>query len=109
MAADAFGEVTTQAELLGLYWSKRVTKHPAAEVCLRKAVTQMVDTLGLRADRLTLAEINVSGLQSLLEESVLVQISRNRYVAFRHHILSDYAASRVYLNLANAEHSAKLF
>jgi len=107
-AAD-FGDVTTQVGLLGLYWSKRVTQHgPAAELCLREAVGQMVVARGLRADRLAVAAINPTGFQSLLAESVLVTVADDRYVAFRHHILFDYAASRVYLDAAEADRTAQL-
>lgn len=107
-AAD-FGDVTTQVGLLGLYWSRRVEQHSAAgELCLREAVSQMVATRGLRAERLTVAKIDPSGLQSLLAESVLVTVAGDRYVAFRHHILFDYAASRVYLDAADADRTAQL-
>lgn len=109
VAADAFGDVTTQVGLLGLYWSKRVTQHgPASELCLREVVSQMVAIRGLRADRLTVAAINAAGFQSLLAESVLITVADERYVAFRHHILFDYAASRVYLNAADADRTARL-
>lgn len=109
VSADAFGDVTTQVELLGFYWSKRVVAHgPAAELCLRRAVTRMVAIRGLRADRLDIAEVSPSGLDALLSESVLVTLAGDRYVAFRHHILFDYAASRVYLDATNIEHTAQL-
>jgi hypothetical protein len=109
VSADQFGDVTTQVELLGLYWSKRVTGHgPAAELCLRRAVAQMVEIRGLRADRLHVAEASPAGLESLLAESVLITLAGDRYVAFRHHILFDYAASRVYLDATNVDHTARL-
>src|SRR5262249_40354084 len=105
----AFGEVTTQVELLRLYWAKRVTQHaPASELCLRQAVHQMVAIRGLRADKLRVAQESPEGLRSLLAESVLVNVANDRYVAFRHHILFDYAASRVYLDAGDVEQTAQL-
>jgi hypothetical protein len=109
VSAEAFGEIKTQVELLGLYWSNRVTEYgPSVELCLRDAVTQMVAIRGLRADRLGVAQVSPTGLESLMAESVLVPVAGNRYVAFRHHILFDYAASRVYLSATDIDATAAL-
>jgi hypothetical protein len=97
---EAFREIGTQSQLLDLYWAHRVRKHGlAAEVCLRDVVGNMVEARALRAERLAIAAANANALQNLLHESVLVSVSGEQYVAFRHHILFDFAASRTYLDL----------
>ncbi|MGP9812927.1 ATP-binding protein [Rhodopseudomonas sp. NSM] len=98
VAAERFGEVGSQVQLLSLYWSNRVLKHGLnAELCLKSVVSEMVAIRGLRADRLKVAGATVPGLEALLGESVLIPVAGDKYVAFRHHILFDYAASRVFL------------
>jgi hypothetical protein len=48
---EDFGEVSSQVELLQLYWQRRVERHgTAAELCLRRAVAEMVDGRALRAN-----------------------------------------------------------
>jgi hypothetical protein len=104
---DAFISVSTQAQLLDLYWGHRVLKHGIpAEACLRRIVETMVESRSLQADRLSAGASNSDALENLLRESVLMGVSGERYIAFRHHILFDFAASRVYLDLLNAEHLA---
>jgi hypothetical protein len=104
---DAFSKVGTQLQLLDLYWVHRVNKHGIpAEVCLQQAVTKMVENRALQTERLLAAANNPEALENLLRESVLVSVSGDRYVAFRHHILFDFAASRVYLNLLDVNRLA---
>ncbi len=102
LAPDAFGDVGSQVELLTLYWRYRVDQHgPGAELCLRSAVRQMVNNRTLQARRLDVAEADPAAFNELLRSSVLVAVSGDRYVAFRHHILFDYAASRVFIDPAD--------
>jgi hypothetical protein len=101
---DAFSTVSTQSQLLALYWAHRVLKHGLpAEVCLGQVVEKMVENRSLQAERLSAAATNAAALENLLSESVLVIVSGERYIAFRHHILFDFAASRVYLDVLNAQ------
>jgi hypothetical protein len=94
---DDFGEIGSQVELLQLYWRRRVAQHgTAAELCLRRAVSEMVDGRALRANRLNTAGSCPAAFDALLRENVLVPLAGNLHVGFRHHILFDYAASRVY-------------
>jgi hypothetical protein len=109
MAADAFGDVGSQVELLGLYWGHRVASHgPGAELCLKSAVAEMVTGRILRARRLETAEHDPAAFQNLLHENVLVTLASNRYVAFRHHILFDYAASRLFIDPSNLAETSEL-
>ncbi len=107
---EDFGEVWSQVQLLALYWRHRVSKHGAgAELCLRAAVAQMITARTLRAERLTSAQPDPTAFDKLMGENVLVPVSSDRYISFRHHILFDYAASRVYLDPSNiADTSAVL-
>ena len=96
---EDFGEIGSQVGLLQLYWRHRVERHgTAAELCLRRSVSEMVDGRALRANKLNAAGSDPTAFDTLLRENVLVSLPGDRQVAFRHHILFDYAASRVYLD-----------
>jgi len=106
---EDFGEVSSQVELLQLYWQRRVERHgTAAELCLRRAVAEMVDGRALRANKLDAAGSDPAAFDALLRENVLVPLPGDRHVAFRHHILFDYAASRVYLDPDDISKTAAL-
>lgn len=99
LAANAFGEIDSQVQLLDLYWRHRVAGLGAgAELCVREAVSEMVAHRALRASRTAVARTAPDAFDGLLHESVLTPQSGHRYVAFRHHILFDYSASRLYLD-----------
>ena len=102
VSASAFGGVQTQVELLRMYWDRRVTPlGNAADVVLRAALEQMVTTHTLQAERVQVATLAPSALDGLFEANVLVPMIGGRYVAFRHHILFDYAASRLFIDPLN--------
>jgi hypothetical protein len=102
MRPDAFSEVSTQFQLLELYWSHRVDRYGlAASACLNEVVHGMVETRSLQVDRIPIARHHAGVLEKLLSESVLIPVVGDRHIAFRHHILFDYAASKVYLDLLN--------
>jgi hypothetical protein len=99
LSPEDFGEISSQVGLLQLYWRRRVEQHgTAAELCLRRTVSEMVDTCMLRANKLNAAGTEPAVFDTLLHENVLVLLPGDRHIAFRHHILFDYAASRVYLD-----------
>ena len=51
---EDFGEIGSQVGLLQLYWQHRVERHgTAAELCLRRGVSEMVDGRALRANKST--------------------------------------------------------
>lgn len=109
VSPDAFSAVSTQSQLLDLYWAHRVRKHGlSAEVCLRQVIEQMVEGRSLQVDRLQIASSSAVALENLLHESVLMSVSGERYIAFRHHILFDFAASRVYLDLLQPQNLASV-
>jgi hypothetical protein len=109
LPADALGNVSLQVELLALYWGHRVEQHGnGAELCLRTAVAQMVANRSLQANRLDVAQSDPIALDNLMRNNVLVAVSGNRYVSFRHHILFDYAASRVFIDPADVSATGQL-
>ncbi|MGE0713878.1 MAG: hypothetical protein AB7P02_00425 [Alphaproteobacteria bacterium] len=94
-----FSAIDSQIALLDLYWDWRVQRHGvAAEVCLRGVVEEMVANRALRAPRLKVAAANPDILDALTREGVLVMTNGERSVQFRHHLLFDYVASRVFLD-----------
>jgi hypothetical protein len=106
---EDFGEIGSQVGLLQLYWRHRVERHgTAAELCLRRSVSEMVDGRALRANKLNAAGSDPTAFDSLLRENVLVSLPGDHHVAFRHHILFDYAASRVYLDPDDISKTAAL-
>lgn len=109
LAPEDFGEILSQVQLLQLYWRRRVAQHgTAAEQCLHRVVSEMVAARALRANRLSAAGSDAKAFDALLHESVLVLLPGERNVAFRHHILFDYAASRVYLDPQDISATAAL-
>jgi hypothetical protein len=99
LSADAFGDVSLQVQLLALYWQHRVEQYGSgADLCLRTAVAQMVANRSLQANRLDVAQSDATAFDNLRRSSVLITISGDRYVSFRHHILFDYAASRLFID-----------
>jgi hypothetical protein len=94
-----FSAIDSQRALLALYWERRVERHgAAAEVCLRAVVTEMVSQRALRAPRLTVAANDPKMLDALTAEGVLIGTDQHRSIQFRHHLLFDYVASRVFLD-----------
>ena len=99
VAPTRLSTLGTQAELLDLYWQRRVQPlAPEGDACLRAVLEEMVSSRSLRATKQTAFGNGGNGLERLLGAGVLVEQSGGRSVAFRHHILFDYAASRLYLN-----------
>ena len=109
LAPSAFGQVQSQVQLLALYWNNRVEKHgTGAELCLQAAVAQMIATRSLRAGKLDAARPDAAAFDALLHENVLVPLKQEQFIAFRHHILFDYAASQVYLRPDDVAGTASL-
>lgn len=103
-------EVQTQAQLLGVYWDHRISRHGyEAEACLKRVVGQMMEARALRASRLDLIDAHPQALQLLVQEGVLIETESERWIQFRHHLLFDYVTSRVYLRplLSSHDNAAK--
>lgn len=100
MGAEAFRELANQAGLLRLYWEHRVTPLGSrAAACLRLVVQAMVDSQALRAQTHVIAAKAPDALDALLLEGVLAKVENERFIQFRHHLLFDYAASRLLMDV----------
>ena len=90
--------VSSQVELLRLYWSHRIERHGTpAERCLRGIVEAMVEARTLRVQKHTLVSNEPGMIDTLAHEGVLVAVENGRWVQFRHHILFDFTSAQVLL------------
>lgn len=97
--ADAFVHLASQAGLLRLYWDHRITPlGVGADACLLRVVESMVSGRTLRTSIAHIATSNPEALDSLLLQGVLARVENDRYIQFRHHLIFDYAASRILMN-----------
>ena len=107
LGAIDFGDIRSQVQLLRLHWDSRIAKYGiAAERCLQATVSEMVRSKRLRARKLSV-DCSASALDDLLRENVLVGVD-DQSIAFRHHILFDYFASRVFLRSDDPAGTARL-
>lgn len=100
MSVETFRELANQAGLLKLYWEHRITPLGArADACLRLVVQEMIDNRVLRAQMHVIAATSPDALDALLLQGVLAKVENERFIQFRHHILFDYAASRLVMDV----------
>lgn len=108
MTADAFVHLASQAGLLRLYWDHRITPlGVGADACLLRVVESMVDGRTLRTPTAPIATPDPEALNSLLHHGVLARVENDRYVQFRHHLIFDYAASRLLMDVDGIVSGAK--
>ena len=108
MTADAFVHLASQAGLLRLYWDYRITPLGAsADACLLRVVQSMVDGRTLRTPAAPIASSGSDALDSLLHQGVLTKVENDRYIQFRHHLIFDYAASRLLMDVDDIVSGAK--
>ena len=99
-SAESFRELGNQAGLLRLYWDHRVTPLGSrAEACLSFVVDSMVKGLALRVKTQSVASAMPEALDELLSRGVLAKVENERFIQFRHHLLFDYAASRLQMDV----------
>jgi hypothetical protein len=109
-AATAISPVKTQIDLLNLYWRERVLRSDqqgdARESVLRTATSKMVEGRTLRIPRSVVAADPSAStpLHQILSSQLLIEWQQSprsaadRYIlAYSHHILYDYAISRLLL------------
>ena len=108
MTTDAFVHLASQAGLLRLYWDHRITPlGVAADACLMRVAESMVDGRTLRTPTTSIATSDPEALNSLLHHGVLARVENDRYVQFRHHLIFDYAASRLLMDVDGIVSGAK--
>jgi hypothetical protein len=105
--SDTLNPIRSQLDLLDRYWQHRVlgkaTARYEGERILRQVCEQMVSTRLLQVETLALGPSG-PGLEELVRSNVLAEWQPirakqpNRYrLAFAHHVLFDYAVSRLLL------------
>lgn len=94
-------KISSQVELLQVYWRHRVDRHGLpAKACLDSVVKVMLERGNLRASVFlepspgTFSDV----LDVLSREGVLIRSGDDRWIQFRHHILFDFAAARTVLD-----------
>ncbi|WP_074955508.1 hypothetical protein [Pseudomonas syringae] len=98
-AVKKLEKVSSQADLLDLYWDHRVEGHGSpAKICLKRMVNLMVGARALRAPLTEVAAENPAMIDTLCQEGVIVVVDNQRWVQFRHHLLFDYAAAQLFLD-----------
>jgi len=96
--ASEFSRITSEVQLLELYWDYRVRKTVHSEdreFILKKAAMAMVEdhTLTVRRDQIYQPEVR-DAWEGLLSDEILCEVQeREVHVAFTHNILFDFAAS----------------
>lgn len=109
-AVGSLGQVSSQADLLRLYWEHRVDGHGLpARASLSRVVQLMVQTRALRAPAIQAAANDPAMIEILCREGVLVVVDGDRWVQFRHHLLFDYAAARLAFEPSNIVSGAYRF
>ncbi|MDF2119243.1 hypothetical protein PY365_27115 [Roseiarcaceae bacterium H3SJ34-1] len=100
VAAEQLKDLGSQVQLLEMYWNARVkTLGAPGEQCLSNTINAMMDRGRMDAKR-NAAGINTGdALDQLLRQGVLISVGKDQEVAFRHHILFDYVASRTIIDL----------
>jgi len=94
-----FSHIASQAALLEIYWDHRVNDLGApTKACIHRMVHEMVEGRVLRAAFSTAAGSEPTAVDALKRQGVLVSINGDRQIQFRHHVLFDYAVSRVLLD-----------
>lgn len=95
-AVGGLDQVSSQADLLRLYWEHRVGGHGLpARASLSRVVQLMVQARTLRASAIQAAGDDPAMIDTLCKEGVLVAVDGDRWVQFRHHLLFDYTAARL--------------
>lgn len=90
--------IETQVQLLGRYWEHRVEAlGMSARTVLRELIGRMVEDRTLQAPVGIFDAAASAVLETLSRNGIVTTIDGDRLIQFRHHLLFDYAASRVYL------------
>jgi hypothetical protein len=109
VAPEQLRSLGSQVQLLEMYWNERVRPLGLpAEQCLENTVKAMIDRGRMEATRIAAGKGAGNALDQLLQRGVLISANGDREVAFSHHILFDYVASRTVIDLDDAANNAEL-
>jgi energy-coupling factor transporter ATP-binding protein EcfA2 len=97
-----FKDMGSQIQLLDAYWNYRIRPLPvSAERCVATTVQAIINRGQMEVPRLEASDGTGDGLDHVLRSGMLTPAHGNRDVAFRHHLLFDYAASRTVIDLGD--------
>ncbi|MBW8636661.1 ATP-binding protein [Hoeflea sp. WL0058] len=110
VAPEKFKHLASQVQLLDMYWNNRIRPLGAvAEQCLYNTVSAMIERRRMEASRIAAGAGTGNVLDQLQRAGVLIAVNNDRGVAFSHHILFDYTASRVLIDLNNVSKTKEIF
>lgn len=96
--ASSLAAVTTRGQLLERYWEERIADLGLpAEVALADIVNAMLDRNSTNVAEVSVNPASANIVQDLAGRGVLVR-EITRRLAFRHHVLYDYAIARLVLS-----------
>lgn len=97
VAADALANVTTRGQLLERYWAERVDETGLSGLAaLGATVDRMVSRRSTVLPAIQIPAEAATSVEALIGRGVLVRDAGDS-IAFRHHVLFDYAVSRTLL------------
>jgi hypothetical protein len=107
---EELGTIRNQRDLLAKYWDHRIAPFGGeGKGCLTSIIEGMVAERGVEADAGPIERNHGAMLDSLQQAGVVVPRRNGRQIAFRHNILFDYVASRLYLDPFKPERLQGLF
>ena len=107
---EELGSIRNQTDLLERYWDHRITPLGAeGKAGLTSLIEAMVAERGVEAEAGLLEKAHGTILDRLQQVGVLVPRRNGRQMAFRHNILFDYIASRLYLDPFKPQHLQQQF
>lgn len=99
LVANDFSHVSSQAQLLQLYWEHRIERHGnRGRACIARIANAMVSARSLRARVEDAGGADPEVIDVLASEGVIISIDHGRWIQFRHHLLFDYSAARVLID-----------
>lgn len=97
LSAEALALVKTRGQLLERYWEERIAEFGLpATVALKAIVSLMVNSRSIDLPETEIPMDTATTVDNLQKAGVLIT-EQSRRVAFRHHILFDYATARLML------------
>jgi len=107
---EELGSIRNQTDLLEKYWDHRIAPFGVeGKACLTSVIEAMVAERGVESEAGPLEKVHGAMLDRLQQAGILVPRRNGRQIAFRHNILFDYVAGRLYLDPFKAEHLQQLF
>ncbi|MBK4216161.1 ATP-binding protein [Paracoccus caeni] len=99
LVGNDFFHVSSQAQLLQLYWEHRIERHGIrGRTCIARIANAMVSARTLRARVDDAAGSDPEIVDVLAREGVIISVDNGRWIQFRHHLLFDFSAAKVLID-----------